>query len=191
MKRIRYVIPKISKVLFLLLFLLFLCCMYLFSYNQNILFYHLRYLIYFLCIFRGFLPVILYLIWNYLIFSIRFDEKEFLTSIPYRRKKRNVPLDTIRKVIINKTTIWVFGIKEDKEYEFTIPLLNLGFIHKEDFLYIMNLFNGIETEYDDVTQEEVLKIVSKQILNKKKIHISIICTLFLLFATLLFILFTF
>lgn len=159
--------------------------MYLFSYNQNNFFYYFRYFIYYVTILNCLFPIFLILYYKNIL-SYRFDEKEITISSKLRKYKKNIPLDIINKVLITNTAIWLFGIKKDKdqdEFELIIPLIKGGFIHKDDFLYILNLFKDKEIEYDDITQAGVLNMLTKKSFNNSKliIYILFFCFLYLFF----------
>ncbi|MEA4972260.1 MAG: hypothetical protein VB119_03685 [Candidatus Metalachnospira sp.] len=213
MRKIRYVIPKREKIFVLLLLLLLLSSIYVFAVGINFSPIY-RYIIYLECVVGIFEVFLLNLILQTFIYVVRVDEDKFIFSSPFRKIAVNVPFESITKVIINKTRIRVFFIKtstenstetntetntetstetstennteNSKELEVIIPLIQSGFIHMDDFLYIMNLFKDIEIEYNDTIQEKVLESISKQIYKHHKIvvYIASIGTLFILSSNL-------
>lgn len=143
----------------------------------------------------------------------------FSSSLPFRRISGNVPYNSITKIIVTIRELKVFFIKENKErnlksnkdnnenseiiennninnkkdineVNINIPIILGGFMHKDDYLYIINLFKDIEIEYDNTMQEKVLETISNQYLFKHhKIcaYIACILLIFVLVSNLFFI----
>ncbi|MEA4972259.1 hypothetical protein SDC9_124327 [bioreactor metagenome] len=211
MRKIRYVIPKREMFLYILMLLLPISFMYLFSFDMRFnlkygIFYTYRYILYIFCfIFCFWNYFFSHLIIHYFLIVIKLDEEKFVISSPFRKKTGNIPFKSITKLIVNKKFIKIFFIKnnnndldnldnnkENNEIDIIIPLIMGGVIHKEDFLYIMNTFKDIEIVYDNVTQDEILNIISKKQIYKYRIgvifaYIACIGILFGLLSNLFFI----
>ncbi len=163
MKKITYLVTKKERFMSVLFILVAVSFNVLFNFDMHfnkIYFgvYNYRHALYILCAFAY--------IWIYfrsdLMFSLKFDKgKIMLRSVLYRIKKE-VPIDSVLKLVITKIGIGISGIKDEKNYKFTIPFVMIsGVLDKKDYIYILNLFKNVEIEYEKTTQNEILELLTK------------------------------
>ena len=189
MKKLTYVVTKKEKFMALLLILIPLTHILLFRFDMRFnkmysAVYNYRYALYFFCV----LAFILVLFSSDLMFSIKFDKGKTLIRSFLRRIKKEVPIDSVSKLEISKLGISISGVRNEKDYRFTIPFVVGGFLDKKDYIYILDLFKNVEIEYKDITQNEILEFLTKSQNKRKDLLVILLCIglLFLLLPSVFF-----
>jgi hypothetical protein len=189
MKKITYLLTKKEKVMAFLLILIPLSHILLFSFDMRFnkmysAVYNYRYALYFFCV----LAFILVLFSNDLLFLIKFDKGKILIRSVLRRIKKEVPIDSVSKLEISKLGINLSGVRNEKDYRFTIPFVVRGFLDKKDYIYILDLFKNVEIEYMDTTHNGILEFLTKSRNKRKDLLVILLCIglLFLLLPSVFF-----
>jgi len=187
-------------------------------FNIYIIAYFFRYIIYITCFLGCIWASKMYLLFRKRLHVLIVDEK-IIARCFSSDERISIPIDSVEKIIITIKEIRLFYIKKENcieensienqntienqnsiennkvetletKKDLKIPLIHGGFMHEDDFLYIIELFKDIDVEYDNITQKEVYELISNQTYKGRTTCVNIICIVasIILFINLIFIL---